>query len=112
MAYATYPPVPYRYRWVSRAVMPERRGQRCTILYVRPDEALAFVYEWHRQVLIRFEIDGSEHVVDRQHIRLRARGDVGRKCRNPRCRYPVGRDGSHGMCGKHAARERRARRQG
>lgn len=104
MAPAQYPPVPFRYRWVSRAVMPERRGQRCRMEYLTTETGWGYVR-------VVFE-DGTQVLADRQHIRLRARGDIWRKCRHPRCRCPVGRDGSHGMCGKHAARDRRSRREG
>lgn len=112
MAPAEYPPVPYRYRWVSRVSHPERRGQRCRVLAWPPrnDAEGGLMFAPVRGVLVEF-MDGAQIVGERGMVRL-ARGTTSghamdRQCRQSRCGRPVGRSGSHGMCARHALRHQR-----
>lgn len=68
-----HPPITFAYRWFSRRVLPERRGQRCRIVsYQLKTKVGDSVYGAWRGVLVEFE-DGHQVQAERGMVKT-ARG--------------------------------------
>ena len=73
MTTAQHPPISFAYRWFSRRLLPERRGQRCRIVsYELKTKVGDSVYGAWRGVLVEFE-DGLQVHAERGMVKT-ARG--------------------------------------